>query len=880
MAPPKLDPQIQTHLGWLGFTRPTGLVVSAPALVRAGAVLSRYDRTGQLLLHECTEESTLDPAEPPVPLIPDFRHFAERVLDWNFNPSAYAGTAEHPIPSELELNLPDYDDTLRPDFAVRELDPAEGAHPWQLLVRVLEPGADLDRVLHAADRLEASPHGRMERLLRGTGVPAGLLFNGCTLRLISAPPGESSGWLDFQVADMLQTAGRPIAAALRLLLSQQRLLSLPRTQRLAGLLEESRKFQNEVSERLAEQVLHALYDLLRGMQAANDATRGALLHDTLAEHPDQVYHSLLTVILRLVFLLFAEQRDMLPENEVFLRHYSLGGLYDRLREETALFPDTMDQRYGAWAQLLVLFRLVYDGSEAIAMPLPRRHGVLFDPDRFPFLEGRPTNTARQVNDRIDPPRVPDSTVFRALDKLLVLDGERISYRAFNVEQIGSVYETMMGFRLETAIGRSIAIKAPKPHGAPTTIDLDALLATPANHREKWLADQSGRKPSPKITQALKTAESIEDLHAALQPIIETAATPDLIPPGAMTLQPSEERRRSGSHYTPRALTEPIVRTTLQPVLARLRSSDDQPPTPDQILELKVCDPAMGSGAFLVEACRQLGDALVEAWHVHEQLPTLPPDEDEVVFARRIIAQRCLYGVDRNPVAVDLAKVSLWLVTLAREHALTFLDHALRHGDSLVGLTRDQLERFHWETADTPVLKGFPLRNALDSCTQLREFIREADDTIDDWELRDFWDMIQSELSKIRLRGDLVIAAFFEGKNQKEREQLRLEYMNSILQGNADTYRGRLEEWRNADPPLVPFHWEIEFPEVFARENSGFDAIVGNPPSAGKNSIAAGNPTGYLDWLKHSHKHAHGNSDLVAHFFRRTSNLLRQKAPSA
>lgn len=141
-------------------------------------------------------------------------------------------------------------------------------------------------------------------------------------------------------------------------------------------------------------------------------------------------------------------------------------------------------------------------------------------------------------------------------------------------------------------------------------------------------------------------------------------------------------------------------------------------------------------------------------------------------------------------------------------------------------------------------------------------------------------MIQSELSKIRLRGDLVIAAFFEGKNQKEREQLRLEYMNSILHGNADTYRGRLEEWRNADPPLVPFHWEIEFPEVFARENSGFDAIVGNPPSAGKNSIAAGNPTGYLDWLKHSHEHAHGNSDLVAHFFRRTSNLLRQKAPSA
>ena len=99
--------------------------------------------------------------------------------------------------------------------------------------------------------LEASPHGRMERLLRHTGVPAGLLFNGVALRLISAPRGESSGWLDFRVPDMHQTAGRPISTAMRLLLGQTRLLSVPRPQRLAGLLEESRKFQNEVSERLA-----------------------------------------------------------------------------------------------------------------------------------------------------------------------------------------------------------------------------------------------------------------------------------------------------------------------------------------------------------------------------------------------------------------------------------------------------------------------------------------------------------------------------------------------------------------------------------------------------------------------------------------------------
>src|SRR5215510_15129971 len=112
-----------------------------------------------------------------------------------------------------------------------------------------------------------------------------------------------------------------------------------------------------------------------------------------------------------------------------------------------------------------------------------------------------------------------------------------------------------------------------------------------------------------------------------------------MPAGSMVLQPSDERRKSGSHYTPRSLTEPIVRTTLHPILTRLGDRT----TPEQILDLKVCDPATGSGAFLVEGCRQLGDELVKAWHVHDCLPVIPPDEDEVLHARRLIAQRCLYG---------------------------------------------------------------------------------------------------------------------------------------------------------------------------------------------------------------------------------------------
>ena len=712
-----------------------------------------------------------------------------------------------------------------------------------------------------------------------TGVSAGLLFNGLALRLISAPHGESSGWMDFRVADMVQTAGRPICTALRLLLNERRLLALPRPERLAALLDNSRKFQNEVSERLAEQVLHALYELLRGFQAAHDASKGELLLRPLAQHSDDVYRALLTVILRLVFLLYSEERDMLPEDETFLRHYSLAGLYERLREDAALFPDTMDQRYGAWAQLLVLFRMIHDGAKSGAMRLPRRHGVLFDPDRFPFLEGRTSDGARQINERIIPPLVPDGTLYRALEKLLLLDGERISYRALDVEQIGSVYETMMGFRLETATGRSVAIKASKKHGAPTVVDLDALLEEPATGRDKWLKDHSDRKLTGKVKKAATEAATLEDLHAALVSVIDLAASPDLVPCGAMVLQPSEERRRSGSHYTPRALTEPIVRTALEPVLARLRDSNEddagQRLRPEQILDIKICDPAMGSGAFLVEACRQLGDALVEAWRAHDAVPEIPPDEDEVVFARRLIAQRCLYGVDRNPVAVDLAKVSLWLATLARDHAFTFLDHALRHGDSLVGLTRRQIEAFHWDETK-PVLKGLGVWEAVERVASLRKQIREADEGVSDLELRHLWDDARHELAKVRLVGDLVVSAYFGGSKAKERETKRSAYADEVISDKADRHGAWLKERRHAGPPLAPFHWEVEFPEVFERDNQGFDAFVGNPPFAGKNTLSAANVPRYPDWLKYQHEESHGNADLVAHFFRRSFNLLRQQ----
>ena len=368
------------------------------------------------------------------------------------------------------------------------------------------------------------------------------------------------------------------------------------------------------------------------------------------------------------------------------------------------------------------------------------------------------------------------------------------------------------------------------------------------------------------------------MHAALDSVVDKDSTPDLVAPGAIVLQPSEERRRSGSHYTPRELTEPIVRRALEPVLDHLRVANGANPRPEQILDLKVCDPAAGSGAFLVEACRQLGDALVEAWHVHGHTPDLA-GTDEIVFARRLVARRCLYGVDRNPVAVDLTKLSLWLVTLSRDQPLTFVDHAIRHGDSLIGLSMRQIEGFHWK-GDAPQfqegLEAMHVRELMKRFFEFREHIRAAEETGSDEDLHTQWKKAQPVLDPVRFLGDLVLMAFFEGKQPKEREGKRLDFSEAVVNREAEIYKNRARQLRRDEPPLAPFHWEIEFPEVFWRKNAGFDSIVGNPPFAGKNTVAAGNLASYPEWLKITHPESHGNADLVAHFFRRSFNLVRDE----
>ncbi|MCB1021859.1 MAG: N-6 DNA methylase, partial [Acidobacteria bacterium] len=866
------DPTERAHKEWIGYAQPVGLVVSVPALLEAGAAPDR----NIIPLHRAFLDALpADRSGEPVPEIADFPRFAQAVLGWEETDIAGAPGGP-PLPEDLAAHLPEYHETLRPDFAVPEFDPKPDASPWLLLGQIVAAGANFDKEHEeSARRWQASPQQRLERLLRGTGVPIGLLVSAQAIRLVYAPRGETSGHLTFRVAEMVQVAGRPLLAAMHMLLSAERLFSLGSEQRLPALLANSRKYQNLVSTQLAGQVLEALYELLRGFQAADDHAKGDLLRDAQGQ---TVYQGLLTVLLRLVFLLYAEDRGLLSSSSLFLENYSVGGLFEQLREDRAHHPDTMDQRYGGWARLLSLFRMLWRGARHGELHIPPRRGYLFDPDRFPFLEGRPDARTEQVQI----PHVADGVLYRVLRKLLILKGERISYRTLDVEQIGSVYEAVMGFDLEVARGPSIAIKAKKKHGAPVTINLEALLATPGAKRKAWLKERTDQDVSGQAQKALRDAETIEDLLAALERKVARNITPAPVAKGAMVFQPSAERRRSGSHYTPRSLTSPIVEHTLAPVLAELGAQ----PTPEQILALKVCDPAMGSGAFLVEACRQLGAALVKAWHDHDRLPVIPPDEDELLYAQRVVAQRCLYGVDKNPMAADLAKLSLWLATLARDHPFTFLDHSLRSGDSLVGLSARQIAAMHWAPEATTYSFEQSLKDSIRRAAKSRTEILLAREDTPYALLEQKLGNADQALEPARRAGDAVVAAHFAGKKRREREEQRQKTVALHERAVGGDAQADLELWEAGLKLAVgakgvrPFHWEIEYPEVFELDehlyrNGGFDAIVGNPPFAGKNTLLDANAEGYLDWLKQEHPESHGNADLVAHFFRRGFDLLRE-----
>jgi hypothetical protein len=830
------------HADWIGMLQPDGLVVS----IRVLDELDLYVRQPQDKV-VAWRDATPDDA------LPDLETLAAW-LDW---PEA----ALQEPPAGVRLDLPDLRATVAPTHVLR--DRAGRPALWVAWTR-----QSLDKP-PPGEVWPASPTERLERLLARATPPVGLLVGPEHIRLTYAPPGEAPGRLTFRVSELRTTDGRLLLDALYMLLGAPRVYNPPSGLSLAEVLRASRSRQEQVTERLAIQVQGALAALLAGFDEADERTRGALSRGLSA---DELYDGLSVMLLRLVFLLYAEDRGLMPvDNPIYEEGYSVAGLGAQLAQDRAALGEALGRRFGAWARLLSLTRMVFDGAHHADLALPPRRGDLFDPDRHPFLEGRAAGSRYTT----DPPYVPpidDAVVDQVLQSLLHLEGQRISYRNLEVEQLGSVYEALMGWEVVRAATPAVRLRG----GAWVEVGALAEADQPCLRLQDITGERNAkiRKELPLLDGFAPTGDPDVDrarVLTALDPWLDRKARP--LPAGRHYLQGGAERRNTGSHYTPRSLTEPLVARTLAPLLG-------DAPTPAKILGLRVCDPAMGSGAFLAEVVRQLADALVLAWARAGQLP--PGQHDPLLVARRKVAEQCVYGVDKNPRAVQLARLSVWLITSAADLPFTFVDHNLKQGDALVGATLEQAASFAWvpdaqERLQTPAMKqamGAALRLrgeitaeqrrlmfAVDEHKRQRSFLSLADDEV--------WDELRV--------GDLLVACAWDAPTAKEADKRRQRMLDLVWRWYPNPEKSPLPApaaERVQTLPMRPFHWHFEFPEVFTGKQPGFDAVIGNPPFGGKNTILAENGAPYIKLLQVFWPHAHGNSDLAAYFFLRARQILK------
>lgn len=820
--------------------------------------------------------------------------------------------------ANVQATLPEHGVTLSPDFAVVD---EQRANKPMLLIQTYAQEVDLDATLKL-DGWAATPDDRMVSLCRSIGCRLGLVTNGERWMLVDAPIGAVTTFASWYARIWSQ---EPITLQAFVHLLGIRRFFVDESEQLPALFDRSLKFQDEVTDALGEQVRRAVEVLIQTLDTADQDRNRELLHDV--KEPE-LYEAALTVMMRLVFLLSAEERGLLlMGDERYEANYALSTLRMQLRKES---EEILERRWDAWSRLLAIFRAVFGGIEHENLRLPALGGSLFDPDRFPFLEGR-AKGSNWRGDAAKPLPIDNRTVLLLLEAIQQFQGRTLSYRALDVEQIGYVYEGLLERTVKRTDEVTLELDATKSAKTPWVklAELDSAHLDGAVRLAELLQERSGSSASRVRNDLAKTVEdTLADrlltacqgdtkLRDRVKPYAHLLRTdpwgyPLVYPAGAFIVTTGSDRRETGTHYTPKSLTEAIVAETLTPV-AYVGPAEGTPrdqwalKSPAELLDLNICDPAMGSGAFLVQACRWLSDRLVEAWSQvevtgkivsvdGEVLDTasgkepLPRDsEARSVIARRLIAERCLYGVDLNPLAVELAKLSIWLVTLAKGRPFGFLDHNLRCGDSLLGIHRlDQLT----ELSMTPGGKGQQrlfgqnIERAVREAIELRRRLREIP-------IRDIHDVeamahldadARRKLEVPECIADAFIGEVFaSGGNSAVLENMLASLTiqaGRAIDGNHDAIDSiayRAASTLSADLPVGkstrrPFHWPLEFPEVFSGQSKGFSAAIGNPPFLGGLRITETSGAAYGDHLAHVFG---GNNkvDFCAFFFKRTYTLL-------
>lgn len=891
-----------THADWLALVQLDGLVISEPVLEEhfpggpnavTKGLHNWFRRQAERYRVSKSEQDLTKRADGARQWI-DF--LLEHVLE--LPRASWRKAAE--VPENLRVYLDEFEQELRPDRVLVHGDKVV------LLVSIVPPDQQLDRRDRRAGRWKASPTTKLDRLLRETEHQLGLVTNGEDFRLLYAPPGLNGGHITWTSRVLVEEKATLDAFASLV----GRDLLLPATESaysLADLCRISQDRQMEVADQLGEQVRNGLERLIWAWDAADRATHGQLLRE-MSE--DQIYEMGMVVMMRLVFLLYAEERDLLPHGEVLYdQGYGLTYLWHRLLQQRREDPVRMEQTHDAWDRFLATCRLVHGGCRHPDLALPAYGGRLFNPQRFPVLEDTEC-------------RVTNRTFYEVLRLLLFArqrkggEPQRVGYWAIDVEQIGYIYEGLLDHRCARAgdvpmVKFRGAGEASLPVTELEQLDQDALV--------KRVVADTGRKEDA-VREALQRAEPDEketeqlkgfppDVVERVRPFAGVIQCEEVVPPRWRFLTTGTSRRASGAHYTPQSLTERIVRVTLEPLVYRnvegkpgLLVEPREVKSPREILELKVCDIAMGSGAFLVQAVRYLGDRLVEAWDravvaAQKQytdavlaMPNAEPLRDDegdrpidpekrdemILWARRYVVERCIYGVDVNPLAVEMAKLSLWLTTLSKDRPFTFLDHALRCGDSLVGVDMEQLLTWSLDRkGSAPILEPL-VKKAVDEALELRRQLQQITvvEAADSERKKALHEKAEAAMDRVRLAGDLIVAPSFTDEKAPKQAELRDTLLSRYVAArDGKAWKELQREAKRLLDGQRTFHWPLEFPEVFGNGRNGFDGVLGNPPFLGGTRISTVYGRPYLLYLRVIFTAFKNRADLCALFFIRAFDFL-------
>lgn len=695
------------------------------------------------------------------------------------------------------------------------------------------------------------------RALTASDVPWAILTNGQQLRLLSRRTAHKPRcFLEIDLAAVIDRRGDTEA-----LLSFRYLLGLfagasfteedeQGWTRLDRVVAGSDRHGQEISDELKQNVFGALeeigdgfLDYLRNHPEELDAWRQEKYSSVPAEgflSSEQlltdIYQESLTLMYRLLFLFYAESRNLLPMEDEFYRNtYSLESIRDDIK---AVIEDPDPTKfYGKgntqlWQQLHQLFGFVNEGNKVLQ--IPAYNGGLFDPELHQFLERF---------------QVGDYHLSRAIDLLSRTSPNlnrprgltKVTYRDLDIRHLGSIYEGILEYSAHIANQELVVMK--RGTGNKVYEEYVPVSELKAEERQQLQAYREATEENPKLPRGCKVVG------------VKPQGSYFLVYGGR-----ESKRKSSGSYYTPDYIVQYIVENTLGPLVRgenREGELKDKSLTANEILELKVLDPAMGSGHFLVAAteflARAYGEALIKEGRDDDGVMS----DEEFVRYKRIVAERCIYGVDLNPMAVELAKLSMWLFTMDRNRPLSFLNHHLKLGNALIGAWIEDL-------AELPEFdrKGKPKKRQK-SPGQLNMFegqfkarvpvmvrdlfgiMRQETLTYQDVQDKKALDQAIEEMKRpFKNLADMWVGTFFG-------EQPRDYYALLANVEQARDYNSTVAE------EIKFFHWELEFPEVFFNENGrniedrSFDAVIGNPPYG---ALIDTNQAAYImhifDWVQY------------------------------